>query len=183
VWSSRIWAKVYENEINQWFADVLETNCKLVWMPKESQRKVNYFYAIHKTDTVSFADAYPFQIVGESSLNDLNSKLEKKIPINRFRPNLVFNNSEPFAEDTWKKIKIGNTVFHSVKPCSRCVITTIEQETGYSGGKEPLKTLASFRIPKGSLKKKILFGQYLIAENFGENVQIGDMVEIIELKN
>lgn len=182
IWSSKCWARVYEKEINKWFSDVLKADCKLVLMPEETGRKVNFFYAPHKTDTVSFADAYPFLLIGESSLNDLNSKLERKIQMNRFRPNLVFNNSEPFAEDNWKKIKIGNTVFHLVKPCARCVITTIDQETGISDGKEPLKTLASFRIPKRSLKKKILFGQNLIAENVGEILQIGDAVEVIELK-
>jgi uncharacterized protein YcbX len=180
VWSARCKAKVYENKINNWFAEVLQTRCHLVLMPEETERKVNFFYAVHKTDTVSFADAYPFLLIGESSLNDLNSKLEKNIPMNRFRPNLVFKNAEPFAEDKWKKIKIGNAIFHLVKPCARCVITTINQETGISDGTEPLKTLASYRIPKSSIKKKILFGQNLIAENIGESLQVGDKLEVIE---
>jgi uncharacterized protein len=183
IWSNFCRAQVYEREINDWFSDVLQTNCRLVLMPENTQRKVNYFYAVHKTDTVSFADAYPFLLIGESSLEDLNSRLEKKIPMNRFRPNFVFNNSEPFAEDKWKKIKIGNTVFHLVKPCARCVITTIDQSTGIPDGKEPLKTLASYRIPKRSIKKKILFGQNLIVENVGEVLRVGDELEVLEAKN
>jgi len=183
IWSSKCRAKVYENETNEWFGNILQTDCRLVLMPSETHRKVNYFYAVHKHDHVSFADGYPFLLIGENSLNDLNSKLENPVPMNRFRPNFVVKDSEAFAEDTWKKIKIGNTLFHVVKPCGRCVITTIEQRTGVSDGKEPLKTLATYRIPKKSVKKKILFGQNLIAENAGEVLKIGDKVEVIETKN
>ena len=103
--------------------------------------------------------------------------------MNRFRPNLVVTGSDAFAEDGWKKIKIGETIFHVVKPCARCVITTIEQEKGLKSGAEPLKTLAKFRIPKRSIKKKILFGQNLIAEKAGEILRVGDKVEILETKN
>ncbi len=183
IWSGKCRAKIYANETNEWFSDVLQTKCRLVSMPEETRRRVNYFYAVHKTDIVSFADGYPFLLIGENSLNKLNSKLEKPVSMNRFRPNFVVSGAEPFAEDSWKKIRIGDTVFHVVKPCGRCVITTIEQETGISDGKEPLKTLASFRIPKRSVKKKILFGQNLIAESAGGIVKIGDKVELIETKN
>lgn len=182
IWSNRCKAKVYENVINEWFSEVLETNCKLVMMPEETRRKVNYFYAVQPDDHVSFADAYPFLLIGENSLADLNSRLEESLPMNRFRPNLVVADSEGFAEDGWKKIKIGETIFHIVKPCARCVMTTIEQTTGEKDGKEPLKTLASFRIPKRSIKKKILFGQNLIAEKAGAVLRVGDKVEVLETK-
>lgn len=182
IWSSRCRAKVYESEVNKWFSGVLQTNCKLVLMPEETKRAVNYLYAVHKEDAVSFADGYPFMLVGENSLTNLNSKLEKSVPMNRFRPNLVVSGSEAFIEDNWKKIKIGTAIFHLVKPCDRCVITTIDQENGVSGGVEPLKTLATYRIPKRSVRKKILFGQYLIAENVGGILKVGDEIEIIESK-
>ncbi|MGI8787457.1 MAG: MOSC domain-containing protein [Pyrinomonadaceae bacterium] len=183
IWSSRCRARVYESEINEWFGDVLETDCKLVLMPEETRRKVNYFYAVHEGDAVSFADGYPFLLIGENSLADLNSRLENELPMNRFRPNFVVKDSAPFAEDSWKKIKIGGTVFHVVKPCGRCVITTIDQIDGEKNGVEPLKTLATFRIPKRSVKKKILFGQNLIAENVGEVLSIGDEIEVLEVSN
>ena len=184
IWSSNCRAIVYDNEINEWFSDVLQTNCRLVLMPEETKRRVNPFYALNKfKDTVSFADGYPFLLIGEASLSDLNSKLDKKIPMNRFRPNFVFNNSESFAEDTWKKVKIASTVFHVVKPCSRCVMTTIDQSTGIPDGKEPLKTLANYRLKKRGAKQKILFGQNLIAENAGEVLKIGDKIEVLETKN
>jgi len=183
IWSARVGAVVYEKETNDWFSDVLQTNCKLVAMPEETKRKVNYFYRVHEEDTVSFADAYPFLLTGENSLGDLNAKLKKKILMNRFRPNFVVSGSQPFEEDNWKKIKIGETVFHLVKPCARCVVTTIDQETGISDGREPLKTLSTYRILKRSIKKKIMFGQNLIAENAGGEIKIGDEVEVLETRN
>lgn len=183
IWSSHARAEIYEDEINDWFGDVLQTNCKLVLMPTETVRKVNYFYAIHKYDSVSFADAYPFLLIGEGSLEDLNSRLKNPVPMNRFRTNFVVSGSEPFAEDNWKKIKIGETIFHVVKPCARCVMTTIDQNSGQKQGVEPLKTLSSYRIPKRSVNKKILFGQNLIAETAGGIIKIGDKVEILEMKN
>jgi len=182
IWQSRCEAKIYENTVNEWFSDALQTNCKLARMPDETQRKVNYFYRVEKDDHVSFADGYPFLLIGENSLADLNSRLSESLPMNRFRPNFVVTDSDGFAEDAWKKIKIGASVFHVVKPCARCVITTIEQTTGEKDGKEPLKTLAEFRTPKRSVKKKILFGQNLIAENAGDILKVGDKIEVLETK-
>lgn len=183
IWRSKCSARIYENSVNEWFSDILRTNCRLVLMPEETKRKVNYFYAVHADDHVSFADGYPFLLIGENSLANLNEKLENPVPMNRFRPNFVVKNSAPFAEDGWKKIKIGDASFHVVKPCARCVITTIDQNTGHKNGVEPLKTLASFRIPKRSRKKKILFGQNLIAESAGAILGVGDKIEVLETKS
>lgn len=180
IWSSRCRAKIYEKPINDWFSGVLQTDCKLALMPEDATRKVNYFYAVHQDDQVSFADGYPVLIIGEESLSDLNSRLDAPVPMDRFRPNLVVSGADAFAEDEWKQIKIGKTVFHVVKPCGRCVMTTIDQASGEKQGVEPLKTLASYRIPKRSTKKKILFGQNLIAENVGETINVGDRIEIIQ---
>jgi len=182
IWSSRCKAKIYESAVNEWFSEVLQTNCKLALMPVETERKVNYFYAVRKDDHVSFADGYPFLLIGENSLADLNSRLPEALPMNRFRPNFVVADSEGFSEDAWKTIKIGETVFHVVKPCARCVITTIDQQAGEKDGKEPLKTLARFRTPKRSIKKKILFGQNLIAEKAGAILRVGDKIEVLETK-
>ena len=177
IFSSRVKAKFYEEEVNNWFSGNLQTKCRLVLMTEESKRIVNPIYAVRKfKDTVSFADGYPFLLIGENSLADLNEKLEKPLLMNRFRPNFVVSGSEAFAEDAWKKIKIGDTVFHVVKSCGRCVITTVNQETGEKDGKEPLATLASYRNKNG----KVLFGRYLIAENKGEIIKIGDRLEILE---
>lgn len=178
IWSSRVKAKYYADEVNEWFSENLQAKCRLVLMPEETKRKVNPIYAVRKyEDTVSFADGYPFLLIGENSLADLNGKLEKSLPMNRFRPNFVVSGSEAFAEDSWKKIKIGDTVFHIVKPCARCVITTINQETGEKDSVEPLKTLAKYRNKNG----KVLFGCNLIAEKQGKVIKVGDAVEILEI--
>jgi uncharacterized protein YcbX len=179
IWTSSVRSALYPPEINEWFSEALGTNCRLVVMPQSSKRSVNPFYAVRKfKDTVSFADGYPFMLIGEGSLADLNSRLDSPVPMNRFRPNLVVAGSEPFAEDTWKKIRIGSTVFHVVKPCGRCVITTIEQAAGDKTGTEPLKTLASYRTKNN----KVLFGQNLIADEPGGILNVGDLVEVIEAR-
>jgi uncharacterized protein YcbX len=98
IWGSRCEAISYDDSINSYFSDILQTNCKLVVMPEDSRRLVSDEYAIRKSqDVVSFADGYPVLLIGESSLDDLNAKLENPIPMNRFRPNLVVKNSEAFA--------------------------------------------------------------------------------------
>lgn len=177
IWSSIVKAKYYADDVNKWFSENLRTRCSLVLMPEESKRIVNPIYAVRKfEDTVSFADGYPFLLIGENSLTDLNDKLENALPMNRFRPNFVVSGAKAFAEDSWKKIKIGATVFHVVKSCDRCSMTTINQETGEKGGAEPLKTLANYR----KKNEKVLFGRYLIAENVSETIKIGDKVEILE---
>ena len=179
IWSSSVKAVAYDDETNDWFSEVLGTKCRLVLMPEETKRKVNPFYAVRvNVDTVSFADGYPFLLIGQASLDDLNSRLAEPLPMNRFRPNFVVAETEPFAEDTWKRIRIGETEFHIVKPCDRCVITTIDQTTGEKG-KEPLKTLAGYRKKGG----KLLFGQNLIAEGSGATIRAGDPVELLEMKN
>ncbi len=177
IWSSSVKAKVYKGRTNTWFSEILNAGCRLVLMPEETKRKVNPFYAVRKfKDIVSFADGYPFMLIARSSLDDLNSRLKSPLPMNRFRPNFVVDESAAFAEDTWKLVKIGDTVFHVVKPCERCVITTVAQEVGEKAGNEPLKTLATYRTKNG----KVLFGQNLIAEKAGGSIRIGDKVEVLD---
>lgn len=188
VWKSFCEALVAKEAVNNWFSEYLKKNCRLVQMPESTYRRINEKFN-KGNDIVSFADGYPLLIIGENSLTDLNSKLEKQIPMNRFRPNLVVSDSEAFVEDKWKKIKIGDTIFRTTKPCARCVVTTIDQITGISDVQEPLKTLAAYRkssdvLPNtfedfGLGKNDVLFGQNLVAENFGEVIKVGDEVEIL----
>ena len=179
VWSSSVKAKPNSAEVNDWLSQILGTECSLFTMTKLSKRIVNPFYAVRKfDDQLSFADGYPFMLIGQASLEDLNSRLDSPVPMNRFRPNFVVSGSEPFAEDTWKRVRIGGTVYHVVKPCERCVMPTIDQSAGIKTGLEPLKTLASFRTRNG----KVLFGQNLIAEKPGGTVKVGDDLEVIELQ-
>lgn len=182
IWASRCRALLYGPEINSWFGESLGADVALAVMPEDTKRRVSFFYAVQKDDHVSFADGYPFLLAGQSSLDDLNSRLDEKVPMNRFRPNIVFEGGEPFAESNWKKLRIGETIFHNVKPCARCVMTTIDQENGVKTGAEPLKTLASYRTVKRAGKSKVLFGENLIAEEAGGRIRVGDEVEILEMK-
>ena len=183
VWSSRVRADVYSDELNEFFSQALRTRVRLVTM-SNAKRPVNYWYRVHKGDNVSLADAFPFLVIGQGSLDELNRRLTEggaaAVPMNRFRPNFVVKGSEPFAEDTWKRVRIGGTVFHVVKACARCPIPTIDQETGERHSSEPTRTLAEFRMVRRRGKNKILFGQNLIADVAGGTVHLGDEVEVLE---
>ncbi|MFK7950804.1 MAG: MOSC domain-containing protein [Saprospiraceae bacterium] len=174
VWDDECEAFTISDDINHWFTSVLGINCRLVYMPENSYRQVDIKYA-SKGDITSFSDAYPILIIGQASLDKLNDKLVEAVPMNRFRPNLVFKGGQANEEDTWKLFKIGNSLFFGIKPCARCVMTTINQDNGKSG-REPLKTLSTYR-KKGN---KILFGQNVIAQSIGEKIQVGDTIEIVK---
>jgi hypothetical protein len=111
---------------------------------------------------VSFADAYPFLLLSEESLAELNRRLAAPLPMNRFRPNLVIRGSPAFGEDALGAFTIGEIGFRAVKPCDRCAITTTDQETA-ERGVEPLRTLATFRRQDG----KVYFGQNVVHQGTG----------------
>jgi uncharacterized protein YcbX len=179
VWGSSVKAEFYPGEVDEWFSNCLGASCRLAAMTNVSKRLVSPYYSVRKfRDTVSFADGYPYLLIGQASLDDLNSRLEAKVPMNRFRPNIVVEGSEAFAEDSWKRIRIGSTIFHVVKPSARCVITTIDQVAGQKTGVEPLRTMASYRTKRNN----VLFGQNLIADESGGMIRIGDQLEVIESK-
>ena len=161
IWDDVCDAIEVNEEINQWFSLVLKQNCKLVYMPDNSLREVEKKYAFNNEIT-SFSDAYPLLIIGQSTLEELNGKLEEKLPMNRFRPNLVYTGGLSFEEDVWKEFKINTVNFICAKPCARCNVTTTNQETAEIG-KEPLKTLSTYR----KVGNKILFGQNLLNEGTG----------------
>jgi uncharacterized protein YcbX len=163
------------DETAQWFSDWLGVSVRLVHVAEGVQRKLNPEYAIHTDDHTGFADGYPILIASEASLQELNSRLDasRALPMNRFRPNIVVKDCGPFAEDTWKRIRIGDVEMALVKPCARCEVTTIDKET-LERNKEPLKTLASYRKQKGGA----MFGMNVIPLNEG-NVKVGMSVEVI----
>ncbi len=169
IWNDVVIAKQLNKEIDEWFSDALNLDCHLVFMEYDSDRFTDRKYT-PEPKHVSFADAYPFLIIGEESLNELNCRLKEPLPMNRFRPNFVFSGGEPFIEDTWKDFTIGNLKFRAVKPCSRCVITTINPDTAEKSS-EPLETLAKFR----KVGNKVNFGQNVIGYDEGI-VKVGEIV-------
>ena len=175
VWEDVCEAVFVSQNADEWFSNCLGLSCRLVYMPETTKRKVDAAYAV-KDDITSFSDAYPVLMIGQSSLDDLNNRLEVILPMNRFRPNIVFTGGRPFEEDTMEHFTINTVQFFGVKPCARCVVTTTNQETGIAG-KEPLKTLATYRVANN----KILFGQNVLIQGNG-SIAIGDSIEVIKSK-
>lgn len=170
IWDDTVLAYEVSVASSQWFTEQLGIKCKLVYFPEENDRAVDRMYAT--TEHVSLADGYPFLIIGQASLNDLNSKLEKAVPMNRFRPNFVFTGGNPFEEDAWKEFSIGTNRFVGVKPCSRCVLITVDQDTSQKSD-EPLRTLSTYR----KINNKIYFGQNLLAIDYSV-VREGDLITL-----
>ncbi len=173
IWDDTCSAVMVGRDSDKWFSEALGVECKLVFQPEKTHRPVDEKYSKNNNELVSFADGYPFLIIGQSSLDDLNSKLEEPLPMNRFRPNIVFTGGKPFLEDEMKEFKINNITFYGVKPCARCVITTTDQETG-ERLHEPLKTLATYR----KFDNKVMFGINLLNEGEGL-IRVGDQIELL----
>jgi uncharacterized protein len=169
IWEDEVEVTEVNKDYSTWFSSALGMKCFLVYFPESNKRAVDPDYAIN-SEQVSLADGYPFLIIGQSSLDDLNSRLDKPVPMNRFRPNFVFTGAEAFAEDTWRNFMIGTNRFVGVKPCSRCVLTTVDQQTAQKSN-EPLATLATYR-KKGN---KINFGQNMLAIDHYE-IKEGDEI-------
>ena len=174
VWGDLIEAQFEGARASNWLTQYLGVDCRLVSMPKETTRQVDQRFA-EVDDQVGFADGFPFLLISEASLVDLNSRLPEALPMRRFRPNLVVSGCEPYAEDSWRRIRVGDTAFRVVKPCSRCAITTINPETAEKGA-EPLATLAGYRRDGN----KVYFGQNLIHDQPGE-LKVGMPVEVLEV--
>ena len=158
IWDDFCNAVIVNNDLNVWFSNAINKKCSLVYMPDAEKRIVEKKY-INDDHIVSFADAYPFLIIGQASLDDLNSRLQTPVPMNRFRTNFVFTGGNPYEEDDWKDFKIGNAEFKAVKPCARCVITTTDQKTAIRND-EPLKALSTYR----KIDNKIMFGMNLVCK-------------------
>lgn len=180
VWRSACRAVDQGDEAAAWLSDYLGQRARLTRIADEHVRHVNPDYARTKDDQTGFADGYPFLLVSQESLDDLNAKLaaqgEAPMPMNRFRPNIVIRGAGAFAEDGWTDIEARNAhgavKFGIVKPCARCVMTTTNQETA-EVGKEPLRTLATYRKQDG----KIMFAQNLLFVNGGV-LEVGDEAQI-----
>lgn len=173
VWDDSCQAQEVSAEAHAWFSRALGISCRLVYMPEDSRRQVDPSFA-RPGDITSFADAFPLLMIGEASLADLNSRLPQAVPMNRFRPNLVFSGGLPFEEDAWQEFRIGACSFKAVKPCSRCVVTTTDQQTGLKSP-EPLRTLSTYR----QQGHKILFGQNVLPLTTGQSLALGDQVTVL----
>lgn len=172
VWDDPLRVVAPDHKADAWFSHVVEQEAVLAYFPETVVRPVNTHWAPRGGRT-GFADGFPFLLVGEASLADLNARLAAPLPMNRFRPNLVVSGSAPFAEDGWREVTIGGIPMEVVKPCARCVVTTTDQATGQRMGDEPLRTMATFRRQD----QKVMFGQNVVHYGTG-TLQVGDGVRV-----
>lgn len=184
IWDDKVASVLVNREVNAFLSDFLNKKCQLVTMSATTERRVDANYNTGN-DMVSFADGYPFLIIGEASMSELNKKIAERstsvapLSMRRFRTNFVFSGGEPFEEDSFKNFKIGDVDFIGIKPCARCVLTTRDPDTGVKG-KEPLDTLMTFR----QNRTNILFGQNVVwnAQKWQwawqPEVKVGDVISL-----
>lgn len=172
VHKDRFQAVAGDEEADLWFSDFLGEACRLVYMPDDSLRPVDPDWA--PGHRVGLADGYPLHLTTEESLRDLNDRLARPTGMLTYRPNLVVRGGGPWEEDLWRVFRVGEAVFHLVKPCARCAVTTVDQGSGATG-REPLQTLKTFRQWEG----KLFFGQNAVIEESGR-FRVGDNVHILE---
>lgn len=183
VWGDKCHALVAKQHVNQWLSDELERPCRLVYLPLSSPRQVQGFDKSH----LAFADGYPLLLTSQASLRELNQRLTNKgvpaVSMDRFRPNLVVDSDldlEPFVEDRWASLTLGNLRLINAKPCGRCMVVTTDQRSGVrDAAREPLATLRQFRMdPQG----EICFGINLVPEFLGGAteaiIKTGDQLEV-----
>lgn len=169
VWDDTVEVSPVGEEVDRWFSQFLGEPRRLVYLPDDSVRMVDPDFG-RLEDRVALPDGFPLLLISEASLEDLNGRLEAPLPMNRFRPNIVVGGCGAFAEDEWGDVVVGKVGMRVVKPCARCKITTVDQDTAITS-KEPLRTLATFRKRGG----EVLFGQNLIHEEAG-TLRVGDVL-------
>jgi uncharacterized protein YcbX len=160
LWGDTLQVPDAGEEAAEWASTFIGKSARLVYVPDECSRYVPG----DEGDRVGFADGFPLLLIGEASLADLVARVGRPLEMLRFRPNLVIEGSEAFAEDGWKRIRIGNVDFRVLKPCARCILTTIDPQTGErSADREPLATLQQYRRQDGHA----MFGQNLVNDGPG----------------
>ena len=159
----------------EWLSRFIEKPVRLVHIPLERARTTQAGYG-YDDDKVAFADGYPLLLIGQASLDDVSHKVGRPLEMLRFRPNLVIEGSEAFAEDRWTRIRIGDVEFRVVKSCARCILTTVDPQTGERDvNREPLATLMGYRKQENG----VMFGQNLVNDSDGL-LEVGMPVTVLE---
>ncbi|XP_068108542.1 mitochondrial amidoxime-reducing component 1-like [Hyperolius riggenbachi] len=170
------------DEVSKWLTSFLQSTKPYrlvhfepgVMKPRLAKDKEKFF---RDKDVIAYPDASPVMLLSETSLEELNKHLEKPVTLGNFRPCIVVSGCQAFAEDGWEDVKVGTTVLKRVMSCGRCLLTTVDPDTGVMSRKEPLDTLRSFRMDPSQNKNSPLFGQYYGVERTGK-LKVGDPVYI-----
>ncbi|MEQ5729786.1 YcbX family protein [Providencia alcalifaciens] len=175
VWGNHFHALIAPQQVNSWLSTFFDEPVQLRWLSTQLSRRVKN----HQDVPVSFADGYPFLLINEASVQELQGRCPASIKLEQFRGNLIITGAKPFEEDTWKTIQIGDVIFTLDKPCSRCILTTVSPEKGIKHpNSEPLATLQTFRTDENG---DVDFGQNVMAKNTGI-IRVGDMLTVLETK-
>ncbi|MEM8771850.1 MAG: MOSC N-terminal beta barrel domain-containing protein [Pseudomonadota bacterium] len=181
VWNDIVNAVAAGSEADEWLTRALGRAARLWFMDDKAARTTSGKWG--EKNPVSFADGYPLLIANAASLKALNAEIEKNggapVGMDRFRPNIVIDGADPWAEDCWKALQIGDVVVELQKPCVRCEVTTRDQKTGERMGKEPLATLARIRRAAHPKINGVLFGVNAVINQSG-TMRSGDLVSILD---
>lgn len=175
IWRDTLRVPDAGDEAGAWVSEFIGKPTRLVQVPLERARTTEAGYG-KDDDQVAFADGFPLLLIGQGSLDDLSERVGRPMQMLRFRPNLVIEGAQAFAEDAWKRIRIGDVEFRVVKSCSRCILTTIDPQTGErSADRQPLATLETYRKQADG----VMFGQNLVNDGAGR-LEVGMAVSILE---
>jgi uncharacterized protein len=181
VWRHEVSAAVADPAAARWLSDLFGQSLRLVYMDAAAER-LQHGAWVADAVPVSFADAYPVLIATTASLAAVNAEIARAggdaITMRRFRPNIVVECDEAWDEDFWAAVRIGGVEIELAKPCDRCVVTTKDQETGASMGREPIASLARLRRSADPRINGVLFGWNSVPRKLGE-VAVGDAVEVL----
>lgn len=172
IWKDTVNAQRVGQAADEWLSEALGIQCHLVYIPEHEIRQCDLTFS-KQGDRTGFADGFPILLISTASLDDLNQRLDQSIEMKRFRPNIVISGCDAFAEDNWREFTLGQIAMRGVKPCSRCILTTVDPDTGERNNSEPLQTLMTYRKQGNN----IYFGQNVIHDHTGV-IQVGDSVSL-----
>lgn len=173
VWGDTVLARDEGDAAARWLSDFLRRSVRLVRFDPSRRRATDPVWSAGQPGESAFSDGYPVLVLSRASLGDLNARMPQALPLDRFRPNLVLDGCDPYAEDSLRVLQSGTATLRLVKPCTRCIITTTDQSTAERDGEEPLRTLRGYRW-SGELRG-VTFGQNAIVESVG-TLRVGDVI-------
>lgn len=181
IWQSAVSAAVADDSVNDTLSEWFGRPVKLVFIDGESRRDANPEWA-GEASPMGFADGYQILVTTTGSLRALNEDMERhgegEVGMDRFRPNIVLDCDEPWAEDAWTGLEIGGIRFDFVKPCPRCIMTTQDQQTGSREGASPMPAMGRIRMSADRRVPGVLFGWNAVPRGEGR-VRVGDDVTVL----